>query len=134
MDYDSVATAVFTPLEYGAVGLSEEAAAEKCGGSAGGCGANPNIEVFHQSFAPLEWSLAHDREVDAFPAFAKIICDKRDPSLPVLGMHYLGPNAGEVIQGYAVSIKKVSGRAYMAPFLPANRHADIGAVQGAGSQ
>jgi len=97
MDYENVATAVFTPLEYGAVGLSEEAATERCGG---------NIEVFHQSFAPLEWSLSHEREVDVYPAFAKIICDKRDPSLPVLGMHYLGPNAGEVIQGYAVAIKK----------------------------
>ena len=31
MDYEAVATTVFTPLEYGAVGLSEEDAATKYG-------------------------------------------------------------------------------------------------------
>jgi len=98
MDYASVATAVFTPLEYGAVGLSEEAAIAQVG-------CEGNLEVFHGSFAPLEWSLSHEREVDAFPAFAKILCDKND-NLKVLGLHYLGPNAGEVIQGYAVAVKK----------------------------
>ncbi|VEL11524.1 unnamed protein product [Protopolystoma xenopodis] len=36
-DYTNVATTVFTPLEYGAVGLSEEAAIEKYG--------EENIEV-----------------------------------------------------------------------------------------
>lgn len=29
MDYDNVATTVFTPLEYGCVGLSEETAISK---------------------------------------------------------------------------------------------------------
>lgn len=99
MDYENVATAVFTPLEYGAVGLSEEEAEQRVGGAC-------NLEVFHGSFAPLEWSLTHEREVDQFPGFAKILCDKTSPDLPVLGLHYLGPNAGEVIQGYAVAVKK----------------------------
>jgi thioredoxin reductase (NADPH) len=102
MDYAKVATAVFTPLEYGAVGLAEEAALEGFGGAA-------NVEVFHTTFAPLEWSLSPDRELDKFPGFAKVICDKSGGgdkhTFPVLGMHYLGPNAGEVIQGYAVAVK-----------------------------
>jgi len=100
MAYDQVATAVFTPLEYGAVGLSEEAAAEGCA----------STEVFHSSFAPLEWALSHERDVNKFPAFVKVVCDKSgggdSAAWPVLGMHYLGPNAGEVIQGYAVAVKK----------------------------
>ncbi len=98
MDYSKVATAVFTPLEYGACGLSEEAALEAFGGES-------NVEVFHISFAPLEWALSPDREPNNSPCFAKVICDKSKPELPVLGMHYLGPNAGEVIQGYAVAVK-----------------------------
>jgi thioredoxin reductase (NADPH) len=98
MDYANVATAVFTPLEYGAVGLSEEEAIAAKG--------EDGVEVFHSSFAPLEWSLSADREIEAFPAFAKIICDKTTPDLKVMGLHYLGPNAGEVIQGYAVAVKK----------------------------
>lgn len=31
MDYDNIATTVFTPLEYGCVGLSEESAIQKYG-------------------------------------------------------------------------------------------------------
>jgi len=156
MDYANVATAVFTPLEYGAVGMSEEAAYDALG--------QDNVEVFHTTFAPLEWSLSPEREVGKFPGFAKVsvrvlprgargraaaslppvappsnappnvvtllpssslhhpnaslcapsplrqvICDKSKggdkATFPVLGMHYLGPNAGEVIQGYAVAVK-----------------------------
>lgn len=36
--------------------------------------------------------------------YCKVICDK-SKEYKVLGMHYLGPNAGEVMQGYAVSMK-----------------------------
>jgi thioredoxin reductase (NADPH) len=31
MDYDNVATTIFTPLEYGCVGISEEVAEKRCG-------------------------------------------------------------------------------------------------------
>ena len=49
MDYQNVATTVFTPLELGTCGLSEENAIDKFGES--------NIEVFHSEFIPLEWSI-----------------------------------------------------------------------------
>jgi thioredoxin reductase (NADPH) len=99
MEYSKVATAVFTPLEYGAVGLSEDEAMEKYGGTCG-------VEVYHQTFVPLEWSLSMEhRGTDSHPAFIKVVCNKNDCNR-VLGMHYLGPNAGEVIQGYAVGLKK----------------------------
>ncbi len=39
MDYNNVVTAVFTPLEYGAVGLHEEAAIKKIG--------EDDIEIYH---------------------------------------------------------------------------------------
>eukprot|EP00616_Rhizochromulina_sp_CCMP1243_P015990 CAMPEP_0118967484 /NCGR_PEP_ID=MMETSP1173-20130426/4858_1 /TAXON_ID=1034831 /ORGANISM="Rhizochromulina marina cf, Strain CCMP1243" /LENGTH=640 /DNA_ID=CAMNT_0006916455 /DNA_START=61 /DNA_END=1983 /DNA_ORIENTATION=- len=97
MDYKNVATAVFTPLEYGAVGLSEEEAIAKYG--------EAGVEVYHAPFVPLEWSLTPERETDAFPCFCKIICNKGE-SEKVLGMHYLGPNAGEVIQGYGAAVKR----------------------------
>jgi len=97
MDYKNVATAVFTPLEYGAVGLSEEEAISKYG--------EAGIEVFYSPFVPLEWSLTPERETDSFPCFCKIIADKGDNN-KVLGMHYLGPNAGEVIQGYGTAVKR----------------------------
>lgn len=88
-------TTVFTPIEYGTVGLSEDDALERYGAE--------NIEIYHKSFIPLEWSLSHSRQ--AHQAFCKTICDKTD-NMRVLGIHYLGPNAGEVTQGYGVAMKK----------------------------
>lgn len=37
-------------------------------------------------------------------AYAKVICNKLDNER-VVGIHYLGPNAGEVMQGYGVAMK-----------------------------
>jgi thioredoxin reductase (NADPH) len=59
-------------------------------------------------FAPLEEMLT-ERVDENFQAmqrkvYCKVICDKRD-ELRVVGIHYLGPNAGEVMQGLAVAIK-----------------------------
>jgi len=46
MDFYDVPTTVFTPLEYGSVGYSEEDAIKKFGSS---------LQVFHTFFTPLEW-------------------------------------------------------------------------------
>ncbi|KAH8850840.1 Thioredoxin reductase 1, cytoplasmic [Schistosoma japonicum] len=92
-DYSNVATTVFTPLEYGACGLSEEDAIEKYGDN--------DIEVYHSHFKPLEWTVAH-REDNV--CYMKLVCRISD-NMRVLGLHVLGPNAGEITQGYAVAIK-----------------------------
>ena len=52
MNYSHIATTVFTPLELGTVGLSEEAAIQQFGAE--------NIDCVISSFQPLEWSVAHD--------------------------------------------------------------------------
>lgn len=93
MDYRNVATTVFTPLEYGCVGFSEDDALAEFGEEA--------IEVYHSTFSPLEWSLVPERSHTS--GFVKVIVNRSTDH--VLGMHYLGPNAGEVIQGYAVAVK-----------------------------
>lgn len=93
MDYYSVPTTVFTPLEYGAIGYSEEDAIKKFG--------EDNIEVYHQNFWPLEWTVAH-RPNDV--CYAKLICNKADQER-VVGLHVCGPNAGEITQGYGVAMK-----------------------------
>lgn len=101
MDYNLVPTTVFTPLEYGCVGMSEELATETYGADA--------IDVYHSYFKPLEWCGNHEehfgqphREDNA--CFYKMIVNRNDEER-VLGIHYLGPNAGEVIQGFAVAVK-----------------------------
>ncbi|KAG8455938.1 hypothetical protein GDO86_001945 [Hymenochirus boettgeri] len=93
MDYSSVPTTVFTPLEYGCVGLSEEVAMEQFGEDA--------IEVFHAFYKPLEFTVA---QRDASQCYIKIICLRKQDQR-ILGLHFTGPNAGEVIQGFALGIK-----------------------------
>uniref|UniRef100_G3MPC2 thioredoxin-disulfide reductase (NADPH) n=1 Tax=Amblyomma maculatum TaxID=34609 RepID=G3MPC2_AMBMU len=92
-DYTNVPTTVFTPIEYGCIGYSEENAIAKFG--------EDNIEVFHTSFTPLEWTLPK-RGTDA--GYLKIICLIPERNR-ILGFHYLGPDAGEVTQGFATAMK-----------------------------
>nr|XP_009678343.1 PREDICTED: thioredoxin reductase 1, cytoplasmic [Struthio camelus australis] len=92
-DYVNVPTTVFTPLEYGACGYSEESAVMTFG--------EENIEVYHSYFWPLEWTVPSR---DNNKCYAKIICNIQDNER-VIGFHVLGPNAGEVTQGFAAAIK-----------------------------
>lgn len=93
MDYVNVPTTVFTPLEYGCCGLSEEDAITKYG--------EQDIEVYHTNFTPLEWTVPH-RETNA--CYCKLVCVPSQ-NQKVVGFHILGPHAGEVTQGFAVAIK-----------------------------
>uniref|UniRef100_A0A8C6M233 thioredoxin-disulfide reductase (NADPH) n=1 Tax=Nothobranchius furzeri TaxID=105023 RepID=A0A8C6M233_NOTFU len=92
-DYINVPTTVFTPMEYGACGLSEEKATEFYG--------QDNIEVYHSLFWPLEFTVPGR---DNNKCYSKIICNKLDNDR-VIGFHYLGPNAGEVTQGFGAAMK-----------------------------
>lgn len=91
-DYVNVPTTVFTPLEYGCIGLSEEDAIQQYG--------EDNIEIYHKNIWPLEWSLP--KKSDS-ACYLKLICVKNQDE-KVVGFHYLGPNAGEVTQGYGLGI------------------------------
>merc|ERR1712217_581171 len=95
MDYTDVATAVFTPIEYGAVGYSEEDARKQIG--------KDRVKVFHASALPLEWNTSPDRQSGGDIGYMKLIVDTQHND-KVVGFHVLGPNAGEVIQGIAVAV------------------------------
>uniref|UniRef100_A0A8C4Q2G5 Thioredoxin reductase 1, cytoplasmic n=1 Tax=Eptatretus burgeri TaxID=7764 RepID=A0A8C4Q2G5_EPTBU len=92
-DYLTVPTTIFTPLEYGCCGLSEERALTMYG--------DDNLEVYHSNFKPLEWVLP---QRESTQCYAKIICHKQENER-IVGFHFLGPNAGEVTQGFAVAMK-----------------------------
>ncbi|KAL1461291.1 hypothetical protein WDU94_013201 [Cyamophila willieti] len=89
MNYKLVPTTVFTPLEYGCVGYSETDAKATF----------KNVVVYHNQFVPLENAL----ESEPRKCYAKLVCDA-DNKDKVLGLHILGPNAGEITQGYALGI------------------------------
>lgn len=92
-DYVNIPTTVFTPNEYGCVGLSEEDAIKKYG--------EDNLEIFHTYFKPYEKGVT---ERDVQDCFAKMICLINE-NMRVIGVHYLGPNAGEVVQFMATNLK-----------------------------
>ncbi|XP_046406201.1 thioredoxin reductase SEP1-like [Ischnura elegans] len=93
MDYKMVPTTVFTPLEYGSVGYSEEDAIVPYGAD--------DIEVYHTHYQPLEYTLP---ERDENKSYGKLICLK-SAGEKVIGFHVLGPNAGEITQGFALALK-----------------------------
>jgi thioredoxin reductase (NADPH) len=93
MDYKNVATTVFSPLEYGCVGLSEEDAVAKYG--------EDNVEIFHAYYKPTEFFVP---QKSVRYCYLKTVA-LREGDQRVLGLHFLGPVAGEVIQGFAAAVK-----------------------------
>uniref|UniRef100_A0A4W6FHE0 thioredoxin-disulfide reductase (NADPH) n=1 Tax=Lates calcarifer TaxID=8187 RepID=A0A4W6FHE0_LATCA len=59
------------------------------------------LKVFHSLFWPLEFTVPGR---DNNRCYGKIICNKLDDDR-VIGFHYLGPNAGEVTQGFGAAMK-----------------------------
>ncbi|KAJ7412056.1 thioredoxin reductase 2 [Willisornis vidua] len=57
--------------------------------------------VFHAYYKPLEFTVAGR---DATQCYMKMVC-LREREQRILGLHFIGPNAGEVIQGFALGIK-----------------------------
>jgi thioredoxin reductase (NADPH) len=100
-DYKLVPTTVFTPVEYGTCGLSEEEALERVG--------KDSVEVYHSNFWPLEWTVSH-RPNNV--CYVKLIVDTSDDER-IVGFHYLGPNAGEVTQAFAGMMKLRATKADM---------------------
>lgn len=87
--YDAIATAVFCEPNIATVGLTQEQALQQ----------HPSIKVFKSRFRPLKHSLGQRR----YQSLMKIIVDP--VSDRVLGIHVVGPEAGDIIQGFAVALK-----------------------------
>jgi len=113
MDYHTIPTTVFTPMEYGAIGYAEDDAIAEFGAL------GDAVEVYHSSFTPLEWALAHpdpsltDKDARAArklieseqgACYLKLIVLLKEDER-VVGFHYCGPNAGEVTQGFATAMR-----------------------------
>lgn len=81
---------MFTPLEYSCCEFSEEKAIVY---------KKENLEVYHTLFWPLEWTV---NGRDNNTCYTKKICNEVD-SDRMTGFHILGPNAGEIIQGFAAT-------------------------------
>jgi glutathione reductase (NADPH) len=88
VSYDNIATAVFCHPNISTVGLSEQEALIK----------GFDIDVYTSAFRTLKHTLSGSTE----KTFLKLIVDKT--SDVVLGLHMVGPDAGELVQGFAVAM------------------------------
>ena len=88
-DHTNVATAVFSHPPIGAVGLTEDEARQRY----------PAIDVYTSTFRPLKHTLSGRAEQTCM----KLVVDRASDR--VLGCHMLGPEAGEIIQGFSVAIQ-----------------------------
>lgn len=89
MSYDNIPTAIFTTPNAATVGLTEAQAREQYA----------NIEIYRSTFKALKHTLTGKDE----RTMMKLIVDK--DSDKVLGVHMVGDEAGEIIQGFAVALK-----------------------------
>ncbi len=89
MDYDNVASAVFSQPPVGSVGMSEEEARRKVG----------KVKVYLSRFRPMKYTLSGREERTVMKLIVHPETDK------VLGAHMLGVDAPEIIQGIAIALK-----------------------------
>src|SRR5690606_12114167 len=89
VDYDDIATAVFCIPNIGTLGMTEEQARAQ----------GYKLDIFESRFRPMRNTLAGNAE----QSFMKLVVDQASDR--VLGVHMVGPDAGEIIQGLAVALK-----------------------------
>ena len=89
VDYENIPTAVFSQPSIGTVGLTEAQAREKFS----------DIDVYKTDFKPMKNTLSGSSE----RTFMKMLVVRSTDK--VVGMHMVGPEAGEIIQGFAVAIR-----------------------------
>ena len=89
MSYQFIPTAVFTHPNVGTVGYSEEDARARFGA----------VTVYRSEFKALRHTLSGSSE----RTLMKLVVE--DASDRVVGLHMVGPDAGEIVQGFAVAMK-----------------------------
>ena len=89
MSYDFIPTPEHTHPNIATVGYTEEAARRKFG----------NIAVYRTEFKPLKHTLSGSGEQTLIKLAVDTASDR------VVGLHMVGQDAGEVVQGFAVAMK-----------------------------
>ena len=89
VDYDTIPTAVFSQPNIATVGLTEARAKAVHG----------EIDVYQSIFTPMKHTLSGLGE----KTLMKMVVNRQDGR--VLGLHMVGPEAGEIIQGMAVALR-----------------------------
>ena len=102
VNYDNVATAVFSYPPLGTIGLSEEEALEQ----------GYEIKCFTTTFTPMKHQLSKRDE----KTFMKLVVDFKTDK--VLGLHMMGLDAPEMIQGFSVAMNAGATKADFDKTMP----------------
>ncbi len=89
LDYELIPSAVFTHPSIGTVGLTEAQARERLGA----------VRIYRSEFRALRHTLSGSSE----RTLMKLVV--ADASDRVVGLHMVGADAGEIVQGFAVAMK-----------------------------
>ena len=89
LDYELIPTAVFTHPSVGTIGLSEAQARERFG----------DVRIYRSEFRALKHTLSGSDE----RTLMKLVVDAASDR--VVGLHMVGAEAGETVQGFAVAMK-----------------------------
>ncbi|MCW5651654.1 MAG: glutathione-disulfide reductase [Ramlibacter sp.] len=89
LGYDFIPTAVFTHPNIGTVGYTEAEARARFG----------QVTVFKSEFRPLKHTMSGSSE----RSHMKLVVDTASDR--VVGLHMVGADAGEIVQGFAVAMK-----------------------------
>ncbi len=90
MDYDNIPSVVFSHPPIGTVGISEADARKQYG---------DKVTVYTSDFTPMRHALSSHGATTAM----KLVCAGKDEK--VVGIHIIGDNADEMLQGFAVAVK-----------------------------
>lgn len=91
LDYEDIPTVIFSHPPLAAVGLTEAQAHERFEG---------DVSVYRADFRPMLHALADSPQRSLF----KLICTGEQQR--VVGLHMLGEGVDEILQGFAVALKK----------------------------
>ena len=89
VEYENIPTCVFSQPNIGTIGLTEEEARDSY----------DQIDVYKSSFTPMQHTLSGADE----KTLMKLIVDKQSDL--IIGVHMVGPEAGEIIQGIGIAMK-----------------------------
>ncbi|MDH5444033.1 MAG: glutathione-disulfide reductase [Gammaproteobacteria bacterium] len=90
VDYDNIPSVVFAHPPIGTVGITEEEARLRYG---------TDVTVYKSEFTPMRHALSQHGVTTAM----KLICAETDEK--VVGIHMIGDNVDEMLQGFAVALK-----------------------------
>ena len=89
VDYDNIPSVVFAHPPVATVGLSEPEARQR----------HDSVTVYESRFTPMRHALSAQEHTTAM----KLVCAGEDER--VVGIHIIGDNADEMLQGFAVAVK-----------------------------